>query len=440
MKFRHSISSEAHRGGYRRRWTGSLTAVALTSLSALAAGGVASAANATTTQAGPGNLFTVSPPNQGVAGSTTQVFQSKTPCVPPPGTRNPVVVYGYSVLDQTGPVQRGSFVFAPVDPATGNWTGQYAIGQLMPPGLHTLVAECAAGGPSGTPYQSYSSRSFKVLPGGAPGVAAEKATRVGVGEFLLSGKVAGNNFDVNDWRFEFGPTSSYGSRTLGGGGAAGLGVFPVSETLSGFSPGQTVHYRLVATNANGTTYGSDHQFTEPANPKPPRPADVMVDQGTTSKTEYSSQILHSCSADPLFCGPASVGYHESVSVTWQKWAHRDGTTPMVYYIIKQVAATFFENGHATSEFAEIGNHVTIDDQNPCSGPVTTTNEDSMAQGVAITFDPTRGDGAADRYPINARFYMPTINVNGGGIFDWDVENGTQAFNLLVPVSLSNTCS
>jgi phosphodiesterase/alkaline phosphatase D-like protein len=46
----------------------------------------------------------------------------------------------------------------------------------------------------------------------------------------------------------------------------------VSETVSGLSADTTYHYRLVATNSSGTSYGSDRSFqttqTAPIDPAP----------------------------------------------------------------------------------------------------------------------------------------------------------------------------
>ncbi len=44
--------------------------------------------------------------------------------------------------------------------------------------------------------------------------------------------------------------------------------FHVNVDLLDLLPGETIHYRLVATNAKGTTFGSDQKFTLPANQKP----------------------------------------------------------------------------------------------------------------------------------------------------------------------------
>jgi hypothetical protein len=63
--------------------------------------------------------------------------------------------------------------------------------------------------------------------------------------------------------FEYGPTASYGNQVpaLAASAGSGTGGVPVSQVLTGVTQGTTVHYRVVATNANGTTAGADRTFT-----------------------------------------------------------------------------------------------------------------------------------------------------------------------------------
>jgi DNA-binding beta-propeller fold protein YncE len=66
------------------------------------------------------------------------------------------------------------------------------------------------------------------------------------------------------YRFEYGPDTTYGNSSpeidTGGGSAA----VPASAELSGLQPGTTYHFRLVATNGQGSNVGTDQTFTTPA--------------------------------------------------------------------------------------------------------------------------------------------------------------------------------
>ncbi len=69
--------------------------------------------------------------------------------------------------------------------------------------------------------------------------------------------------DNTSYRFEYGPTSSYGQTAPAvfrqiGSGATSLAV---SEVLTGLQPSSTYHYRLVAKNAAGSSVSSDGTFT-----------------------------------------------------------------------------------------------------------------------------------------------------------------------------------
>ena len=65
------------------------------------------------------------------------------------------------------------------------------------------------------------------------------------------------------YRFEWGPTATYGSAIPVPAGNAGSGnsLISVSAQLEGLSPGSTYHFRLVATNEYGTTASSDQTFS-----------------------------------------------------------------------------------------------------------------------------------------------------------------------------------
>jgi hypothetical protein len=88
----------------------------------------------------------------------------------------------------------------------------------------------------------------------------------GAAQVLASGAATVNG-TVNDHaqpttdRFEFGPTSSYGSAAPSVSAGAGFTDVTASQTLSGLSPDTTYHYRLEATNPTDTTVGADATFT-----------------------------------------------------------------------------------------------------------------------------------------------------------------------------------
>ncbi|NLF49740.1 MAG: sortase [Leptolinea sp.] len=61
--------------------------------------------------------------------------------------------------------------------------------------------------------------------------------------------------------FEYGSTTAYGSVVAANYPGAGTTNVPVSANLSGLSPATTYHYRVIAANSNGTSFGDDATFT-----------------------------------------------------------------------------------------------------------------------------------------------------------------------------------
>ncbi len=74
--------------------------------------------------------------------------------------------------------------------------------------------------------------------------------------------------------FQVGTTTAYGTTTPSVALGYGAAPQPVAVNLTGLSPATTYHYRLVATNAGGTTYGADQTFTS----APPVPSLSTVRQ------------------------------------------------------------------------------------------------------------------------------------------------------------------
>jgi hypothetical protein len=95
------------------------------------------------------------------------------------------------------------------------------------------------------------------------------ATTGGASAITSSGASVAGTVDPNGkattFRFEYGTTTGYGSEVTGSAGSGGS-VVSVSGALTGLAPSTTYHYRLVATNADGTATGSDATFTTSAAP------------------------------------------------------------------------------------------------------------------------------------------------------------------------------
>jgi streptogramin lyase len=105
-------------------------------------------------------------------------------------------------------------------------------------------------------------------PAGGPIVVTGSSSAVGTTSATVAGSVNPNG-QATTYHFDCGTSTSYGAQAPAPPDpSAGSGTTsqPVSANLTGLSPGTTYHYRLVATNAAGTQYGSDQTFVTAAPP------------------------------------------------------------------------------------------------------------------------------------------------------------------------------
>jgi phosphodiesterase/alkaline phosphatase D-like protein len=94
------------------------------------------------------------------------------------------------------------------------------------------------------------------------GVQTEAATDLTASSATLHGSFAGNGEDTH-YFFEWGTDTSYGKAAPLTPGDAGQGSGTQNESapLEGLAPDSTYHYRLVVSNAEGTTFGRDRTLT-----------------------------------------------------------------------------------------------------------------------------------------------------------------------------------
>ena len=92
-----------------------------------------------------------------------------------------------------------------------------------------------------------------------PYAKTEAATSVSETQATLNGLVNPSGSETKYW-FEYGPTTSYGTKTSEAGAGSGMSNLEESSTITGLS-GTTYHYRVVGTSSLGTIYGKDGTFT-----------------------------------------------------------------------------------------------------------------------------------------------------------------------------------
>ncbi len=167
---------------------------------------------------------------------------------------------------------------------------------------------------------------------GAPGIGGPSigtgddtyTTSVTATTASLAGGVYPNGLATAYW-WQYGPTTAYGQATAAVQVTApSPGATVVAGSLAGLAPGTVYHYRLVAQNADGTSYGYDTTLTTA--PSPP----VQTSPPVITGTARQGQTL---SATPGAWSPAgSYGYQ------WQRlsgdgpWVAIDGATAASYVL------------------------------------------------------------------------------------------------------------
>jgi hypothetical protein len=91
---------------------------------------------------------------------------------------------------------------------------------------------------------------------GSPTATTGSAGSITSSSARLEGTVNPNG-DSTIYYFQYGASMSYGSSTSSTGAGSGTGDISVRADLSGLASSSTYHYRIVATNGSGTSYGSD---------------------------------------------------------------------------------------------------------------------------------------------------------------------------------------
>jgi hypothetical protein len=93
-----------------------------------------------------------------------------------------------------------------------------------------------------------------------PAIEETYVTHLGSTSATLEGQVNPGGGETT-YRFEYGPSASYGQSTPVASIGAGNGGRPAVAQIQGLAPSTTYHYRLVASNAAGPSIGTDHTFT-----------------------------------------------------------------------------------------------------------------------------------------------------------------------------------
>jgi phosphodiesterase/alkaline phosphatase D-like protein len=167
-----------------------------------------------------------------------------------------VVTFEYGLTEEYG-----SSMVAAQSPVSGSIdTAVSATLSLLDPltEYHFRVVAVSTGG---TTYGDDMTFTTTAISGSAPLVVTNAASGIGADFATLNGQV--HTFSVSTTvSFQWGTDTSYGNTvTADQSPLTSAGFDPVTASLSGLANNTTYHYRVVASNVNGTTYGTDMTFT-----------------------------------------------------------------------------------------------------------------------------------------------------------------------------------
>jgi phosphodiesterase/alkaline phosphatase D-like protein len=123
-------------------------------------------------------------------------------------------------------------------------------------------------------------KTFETLP--APDVTTGDATNVGPTTATLTGRVNPRG-RATSYVFDYGTTTSYGSRTAATSAGSGGSTVNASANVTGLAPGTRYHYRLVAFSDVATINGADRTFTTSSRP--------VVVTGPASSVSATSAVV-----------------------------------------------------------------------------------------------------------------------------------------------------
>jgi phosphodiesterase/alkaline phosphatase D-like protein len=170
---------------------------------------------------------------------------------------------------------------------------------------YRIVAVSAGGTTNGADM------TFTTLPA-APTAVTNPASAVGTTGATLNGTVNANDGSTTV-TFQYGIDTNYGTTvTADQSPVSGSTDTAVSKSISGLSTGVTYHYRVVAVNAGGTTYGADMTFTT-GSAAPAATTNAASGIGTTTATLNGTVNANNDSTTVTFQYGTTTSYGRTVT-------------------------------------------------------------------------------------------------------------------------------
>jgi hypothetical protein len=281
----------------------------------------------------------------------------------------------------------------------GSGTSGVALSSAVSLQCNTPYHFRAAGQNSGgTVYGNDAGFTTSACPATPPTVATGSASGISATGATLNGTVNPNGASTTGW-FQWGTTTSYGNTTASQSLGSGTSGVALSSAVS-LQSNTPYHFRAVAQNSGGTTYGGDASFTTSG------PLTLTVSKsGSGSGTVTSDPAGINYPATPA----ASFPYGTSVTLTagalsgstFTGWGGEGcsgtGTCAVTMTQARNVTASFAGPGNITASASP--NPVNINIASTISATVKDGNGNPVPAGTAVTFSTTypgffTGNGAS----------------------------------------------
>jgi phosphodiesterase/alkaline phosphatase D-like protein len=313
---------------------------------------------------------------------TTEAYGTSVPCSSLPGGESPVAV---------------SAVASSLQPNTT---------------YHFRISATNVNGTSTGSDQTFTT------PPNPPAVVTEAASSVTQTTASLNGTVNPEGANVSDCHFEYGTSEAYGT-SVPCSALPGSGTSPVavSAAISSLSANTTYHFRIVATNVSGTSYGSDATFTTPANPP------SVVSEPASSITQTSATLNGTVNPEGANVSNCHFEY---------------GTT--VSYGVSVPCATLPGSGTSPVAVSAALPPGTLSENTAYHYRIVATNSSGTSYGSDETFTtlanpPTVITGAATSITQTSATLNATVDPEGANVSDCHFEYGTtEAYGTSAPCS------
>ena len=146
----------------------------------------------------------------------------------------------------------------------------------------------------------------------APTATTGGTTQVKQNSALLRGAVNPNGSSTT-YYFQWGLNASYGANGAPLSAGSGVKSVAVSQSATGLVQGTTYHYRLVATNQFGTTFGADRTFKTTGHAPPGVLTGSAVKLSTTGATLVGAVFPGSESTTWFFQWGTSTAYGQQTA-------------------------------------------------------------------------------------------------------------------------------